>query len=305
MNNKYKIAVVVVTHNRLSLLTDAIRSVLNQSYPVENIIVVDNASTDGTFETINAMASSDKKIIYFRLGENTGGAGGFCFGIEKACHLKVDYVWLMDDDVFVEERALEHLINASMIHKAPYYCSSVFSENNQPMNMPEIDDRMGDSGYASWNQFLCESVVKIKSCTFVSVLIDIAAVGEYGLPIKEMFIWGDDGEYTLRLSQKQCGYLAGKSIVRHRRKNQKKIHISYENNKDRLNNFFYFYRNNLYIAKKHKTRIQFFAFIFFSIIDAVKSLSHGNLIAFFIIIKGLWGGLFFEPSIKYVSDILL
>ena len=49
---KEKIYTVIVTHNRITRLLQCIRAVLSQSIPPQEIVVVDNASTDGTVEAL-------------------------------------------------------------------------------------------------------------------------------------------------------------------------------------------------------------------------------------------------------------
>lgn len=49
-NKKEKIAAVVVTYNRKELIGECLDAILLQTYPVDSIILIDNASTDGTPE---------------------------------------------------------------------------------------------------------------------------------------------------------------------------------------------------------------------------------------------------------------
>jgi GT2 family glycosyltransferase len=57
---------------------------------------------------------------------------------------------------------------------------------------------------------------RIRSASFVSVLIDAAAVRERGLPVADYFLWNDDFEYTLRLLRGRLGLLCRSSVVEHR-----------------------------------------------------------------------------------------
>ena len=74
-----KIAVVVVTYNRLKLLKKCIYNLKNQRNV--DIIVINNASTDETEKYIQSI--KNEKIIYCNTGKNLGGAGGFSYGIKK------------------------------------------------------------------------------------------------------------------------------------------------------------------------------------------------------------------------------
>ena len=297
-----KVIAVVVTYNRIALLKESLVSILNQTWPIMEIIVVDNASKDETEQFLYELSAKDPIFKYYRLKENTGGAGGFNFGLKKAYNHGAELTWIVDDDTYADPRALEYLIEAYNKFKGSFVCSNVVGKNNFPMNIPDIDFRPEDNGYPSWPQFLSDGVVKVRACTFVSVMIPRAEIKRTGFPIKEMFIWGDDGEYTHRLSTFSCGYLVGKSIVEHRRLVQKKINIMNDTDASRMGNFFYFYRNNFYISKKYKSKAQLIIFCTYSIIDLIKSIFKKRPDVFKIILTGLLKGVFFYPEIEHVPD---
>ena len=71
---------VVVTYNRKDLLLEALQHLFNQTAPLD-ILVVDNASTDGTKEALEPYMDS---IQYLNTGKNMGGAGGFYTGTKWA-----------------------------------------------------------------------------------------------------------------------------------------------------------------------------------------------------------------------------
>src|SRR5437868_301480 len=99
--DRKKIAVAVVTYNRLSFLKNCINSLKNQSYLWNKLIVINNSSTDGTSEWL-----SEQRDIYTINRPNEGSAGGFYTAVKYTCENNFDFVWLMDDDVEVSENAL-------------------------------------------------------------------------------------------------------------------------------------------------------------------------------------------------------
>ncbi|MEE0404338.1 glycosyltransferase, partial [Megasphaera elsdenii] len=106
------VAAIVVTYNRKNLLLENIKHLLDQNKKdILDIIIIDNASTDGTREALNKFIVN-QKIIYKNTGANLGGAGGFQFGIRYAAEYGYDFVWIMDDDCMPKPDALEKLLTA-------------------------------------------------------------------------------------------------------------------------------------------------------------------------------------------------
>ena len=95
-----QILAVVVTHNRRMLLSRCLDNLLAQKRQSDQILVVNNASSDGTVEML------EKREIPFITQENLGSAGGWHRGIQHALDNGFDAVWLMDDDGFPDASAL-------------------------------------------------------------------------------------------------------------------------------------------------------------------------------------------------------
>lgn len=88
------VSAIVPTYNRSRLLTRAIRSIIGQTYPPAEIVVVDDGSSDDTQSTIRAYAG-EIPLVYIRLERNAGGAAARNTGIMQA---KGDYVAFLDSD---------------------------------------------------------------------------------------------------------------------------------------------------------------------------------------------------------------
>ena len=105
MDTKYKICAVVVTFNRKELLINCLNAINEQTYKPHTVIIVDNASTDGTKDLVKQNGYCNIMLNginyqYLLLPNNQGGAGGFYNGIKTAYESEenFDAVWVMDDD---------------------------------------------------------------------------------------------------------------------------------------------------------------------------------------------------------------
>lgn len=195
------VAAVVVTFNRLEKLKKGIAAIRASSVPPQTILLVDNDSTDGTGDYLRTIAG-DEDIHVLSLPKNVGGAGGFAAGLERAYELGADFFWIMDDDCYPEPDALERLLDEHRaveehVHdRVPFACSVVKFVDGQLCEMNEAVTTW------DWPRYLVQGLnaVKVRECTFVSVLLPRWTVEEHGLPLAEYFIWYDDKEYTKRLS---------------------------------------------------------------------------------------------------------
>ncbi|MCD7883710.1 MAG: glycosyltransferase family 2 protein [Lachnospiraceae bacterium] len=243
-----RVQAVVVTYNRKELLTECIDAILAQTVPVEKLILIDNNSTDGTEDYLRKKKYLDNSVIkYIRLPENIGGAGGFHEGMKVAREDEPDWVWIMDDDVLPTETCLEELLHAREVidGKVSFLASAVRGSNDEAMNVPKINRKQFMS-YTDWYRYLNEGIVQIVKATFVSLLINIEAIRQCGLPWSEFFIWGDDSEYTQRVIRDYGpAYMVGKSQAIHKRVGSDELSIVKEQNVKRIPMYFYYYRNNL------------------------------------------------------------
>ncbi len=102
-----RVAAVVVTYNRLPLLQRLVARLREvPELAGGEVLVVDNASTDGTGEWLAAQDD----VLTRSLAENRGGAGGFHDGLGWAVERGADLVWLMDDDGLPDHDCLRLLL---------------------------------------------------------------------------------------------------------------------------------------------------------------------------------------------------
>ncbi|RYG75216.1 glycosyltransferase [bacterium] len=197
-----RVCAIVVTFNRQVLLKDCLRALLGQGRPLDTILVVDNASTDGTGAMLQEEfpAATFPTIEVLSLPKNSGGAGGFHAGMKHAYEGGFDWLWLMDDDGTPAPDCLQLLLD-----QAPDA-----SGKNARVMVPMQQDRAGRKyGVGLWDKFYSDVSGEVSEkgeivqgdylFAFVGPLIAREVVNRIGLPRRNFFIWFDDYEYGLRL----------------------------------------------------------------------------------------------------------
>jgi glycosyltransferase involved in cell wall biosynthesis len=107
------VSVVLPTHNRAALLARAIDSVLAQTHAALELIVVDDASSDGTRETV--LSVNDKRVRYLRHAHNRGGSAARNTGVRAATG---EYVAFLDDDDTWQPTKIERQLQQLAGHDA-------------------------------------------------------------------------------------------------------------------------------------------------------------------------------------------
>lgn len=235
------VCAVVVTHNRSAVLRECLQAVTGQTRAPDTILVVDNASTDGTRAIVAAEFPSAEVLV---LATNEGSSGGFHEGMKAAAARGFDWLWVMDDDTIPNADALAILLDSrSRLHGLPapaLLASKVLWTDGtlHPMNWP--GPRMDD--FDGLIEGIERSVMPIRSNTFPSLLVKREMVEKYGPPRKQFFIWSDDIDFTQRILRGEAGYLVPQSVAVHKTET---AHSPWEGKQ----RFYYAVRNGLFILR--------------------------------------------------------
>ncbi|MGI9106031.1 MAG: glycosyltransferase family 2 protein [Pyrinomonadaceae bacterium] len=191
-----RVCAVVVTYNRQALLRECLLALQAQTRPVDEILIVNNASTDQTGAMLRA---EFPHLRVLELTENAGGSGGFHDGMEWAFAAGYDWLWLMDDDGRPAVDCLAKLL-------AHGRANSVVV----PVQQDSSGRLYGVSAWRNINVEATEEVIAQRqpavigafTFAFVGPLIHRAVVKQVGLPNRDFFIWFDDHEYALRIQSR-------------------------------------------------------------------------------------------------------
>ena len=275
MNNQ-AIGVIIVTYNRKKLLLQCLEALKKQTYPFKGIIVVDNASQDGTEKLLyqnNYLDSlppssikseweynnlidffNERKVhfTYIKLSQNLGGAGGFHIGLKKAYEKGYKWFWLMDDDGIPSPTCLETLWRYRNV--ADFINPLVLSKEDENRLCCEILDISTGERIKQKTQ-IKKDVYFDTANPFNGTFFNRKLVERIGFPKKEFFFWGDEIEYMLRA--KKHGFKIAtitKAIFYHPKsklypiKVDDNIYISWMD--EDLRKYLYF-RNKIFILKNY------------------------------------------------------
>lgn len=126
------VSIIVLTYNRINLLTKTINSILKQTYPDFEIIIVNDGSNDNTdnLKTI----FPDKKVKLFNLSKQNNLAKLRNYGVQKAAG---EYIAFCDDDDLWIETKLE--IQIQLLKNFDFVCSNA--------KLIDIDDNIVSEKY--------------------------------------------------------------------------------------------------------------------------------------------------------------
>lgn len=192
-----KIIGVVVTFNRKKYLHENLCALLRQTRKLDEVIVVDNASTDGTYNYIKEVLDGNSNVYYYNMKRNIGGSGGFSWGIKKAYEHGADYIWGMDDDALPADNALECIIDEGKKIKGDVVL------------------------WSNCDKKCKEDIMQVYSWMFVGFFIPRIVIDKVGFPRCDYFIYWDDHEYALRIQRAGYKiYKIKKSVIYHKDANK-------------------------------------------------------------------------------------
>lgn len=260
------VAAIVVTYNRKELLKECLEGIFAQTRPVQGIVLIDNASIDGTPEMLKGLGfleelttidagtevnrtlcartrdGNDLKLHYLRMAKNEGSSGGFYEGIKRGYEIGFDRLWIMDDDCMPERECLAILFDELSENE----CGAPLkvTKDNRPVSTVPVNFQMRGKK------------IEIYHLPFNGMLVSRKIIQQIGYPRREFFIDRDDTEYNLRIKSNgfKCFWVTN-ATLQHPDDSLSKISVLGKRlriaNYARGSRIFYRVRNTIFLHRLH------------------------------------------------------
>lgn len=244
-------ATVIVNWNGLEHTTECIRSLAALTYPDLQVIVVDNASTDGSPQAIRDRFPN---AVVLQANANLGFAGGCNLGIRHAIATGAEYVWLLNNDTLVRPDALRLLIDVAETHGGCDFFGSWIAFERRPDTLwfggGSYDWLTGRIRHEDQGKLVaaCQARGEVTPTAWItacSLLFRSSVVRRLGLLDESFFLYREEVEWQLRANRKHPrALLLREPLVLH------KVGASTGSSESELGRLF-MTRNQLKLMRRH------------------------------------------------------
>lgn len=196
-----KVLIIIVNWNGAKYLPDCLNSVYNQVYPNYEVVLVDNASTDGSVKYVRENFPQVKVIL---LDNNLGFVGGTNAGISYALSTEADYVVLLNNDTKVNSTWLQELVRTANSDSSIGICFSKILM----LDEPEIINSAGgecdiwgfprDRGFLEYDKGQYDRVEEVFEGCGASMLIRREVIENVGTLDLRFFMYDEDTDLAWR-----------------------------------------------------------------------------------------------------------
>lgn len=220
-NRSPKVNIIVLNHNGKDVLRKCLASVFRVDYPDFEIVVVDNASDDGSIEEAKKDFS---KATFIKNSRNLGFSAGNNIGIRYSLEKQAEYVLLLNSDTEVEKDFLGKLIGLMGSDPKIGVLSPTILEGDS--------DRVWFSGgRIDWKRMRTTHLrdridgAAFRRTEFVSgcaMLVRKEVFAKIGLLDEEFFLYWEDADFSVRAARQGFRLAVAKTDgVRHFEKSRK------------------------------------------------------------------------------------
>ncbi len=200
--------IIILNWNGWQDTVACVESCLRLAYANARILIVDNASSDGS-EAILRERFPDVEII--QTGKNLGYAGGNNVGIRHALGRGAEYVWLLNNDTVADPAALDEMVRIAepdrtvgmvgpkvLLHSRPEYLNCIGSTISMKTGQPRLIG-LGERDDGRFDD--CREMDSLSGC---SLLVRREVVDRVGMLDERFFLFYEETDWILRA--RRAGY---------------------------------------------------------------------------------------------------
>lgn len=193
-----RIAAVFACYNRRATALECVRRLRSQTRQPDIVVVGDNASTDGTPEALREL--NWDRLTVLDTGDNLGNAGGVRLAMDHAFSLGADAAWILDDDSWPRENALESLLAGDFDPQIVRHSTQVDPGGGHYSWPLPVRDLAGKWHTIQHPDEWPGGERAESRASWTGALVPRTAWEKAGPVLGELFIRGEDEEYPRRLA---------------------------------------------------------------------------------------------------------
>ena len=200
-------AVMVCTYNRLDCLKIALEAYEKNTVHPDYFFVLDNASTDGTREFLENWVKDEKdyKKYIHSMETNNGSAVGFNEGITRCMSFGADWIFAADDDAYPDTKMIENLrsfIDDNDCDKYAAITTKVINKGEVALvHRRRVKKGLSITEYNVPKEEYDKPFFEFDEFSYVGTAMNRKAVEKYGATRRDLYVFIDDTEHSLRLKK--------------------------------------------------------------------------------------------------------
>lgn len=248
------VSIIILNYNRKDDTLECLRSVYGIVYPDYEVVVVDNASTDGS---VDAIKRSFPRVEIIQNTKNLGFAEGNNIAIERAIRSGSRYVMLMNNDAVVDPGSLGALVEAAekdVLIGAAGPAVFYFDRRDEVWSAGGTFDLNTGVWRKKEDAMLQTDPYNADALSGCGLLLRLSVIEKCGTFDARFYLYGEDVDLCFRM--KECGY---KIICVPQSRVWHKVGQTIGGS-DTPEYLYYTVRNRLLLMKKHGSRGSFVRF---------------------------------------------
>lgn len=216
-NNTVSISVVIPNYNYEKFLLQRMYSILNQTVKLNEIIILDDCSSDGSRILIDEIVGKLSPYVNIRKEYNAVNSGSAFKQWEKGMNLACsDYVWIAEADDYCDRKMLQNLIKPIVKNKDIMisYCDTSFISANGSIMLRSIVPEIDIQKTGHWNKsYVNNGLSEINdysylNCTIANVSSCIIKKGNYDKEFKMSGNYKQAGDWLFYVNILRYGSIA-------------------------------------------------------------------------------------------------